>query len=122
MAAYAAALAEHGADRILVWETEPGPFDPADIASAHRPLVRRLATIGLPVALCHRGGVSVDGYDAVADPQQGLVDPAIFLTASSFADVQAAPGAAGPLLTTDGPIPAACDPAVLRSAGERTAR
>lgn len=119
IAAYAAALAEHGADRVLVWETDPGAFDPADIASAHRPLVRRLGTIGTPAALCHDGRVEVDGYGAVADPQHGLVDPAVFATAATFADVLATPGAAGPLLVTAGPVPASCDPAVLRSAGER---
>ena len=119
IAAYAAALADAGATRIVVWETQPGAFAAADLAAAQQPLVRRLGTIALPAVLCHRGDVPATGYAAVAAPGAGLVDPRAFDGVASFDEVLARTDATADLFITDGAIAATCDPAVLRSAGQR---
>ena len=113
VAAFAATVADAGATRILVWETEPGGFDAADVLAAHRPLLRRLAMRDVRAVLCHRGGDAPGGYEAIAVP----VDPRVFEGATDFDGVLARVD--GDLFITDGPIAASCDPAVLRSAGER---
>src|SRR5271157_2560660 len=58
LAALAAAHAERGASRVIVWEPDAGGLEPGALAQAHEPLLRRLTLLGLDA-------VASAGADAV---------------------------------------------------------
>jgi hypothetical protein len=113
LAALAAAHVEHGARRILVWETDG---DGAALTAAHAAITRRLALCGVDAVLCGAPRLDAVGYAAHAlrDGGRGarLIDPHAFASADTRS---------GDVVITDGPIPADCDMALLRAAGERDA-
>lgn len=125
LAALAAAHAERGAARIIVWEPETGGLDPDDLAPAHEPIVRRLALAGAQAILCAPAVIPV-GYAAVASSKHG--DGAACLVAEAFSSPEALQaelarateiaGADG-ILVSDGPVPAKADMTALRELGER---
>ncbi len=111
----AALHAARGAARIVVWEPEPAGT-PELIARAHKPLVRRLALLQTPAALA--GAAIGEGYVASEGAGLALVPAA---ETGDLGSWRSAAGAAGPggVVLSDGPLPADCDPVVLRRLGER---
>lgn len=126
LAGLAAAHVERGASRVIVWEPSCGPFVAADVAAAHRPIVRRLATLGAAAVLCSGPDLDGDGYAAHAAPSSGR--SATLIPADAFpddegdargliAEIESAP--AGEVVLTDGPIPRGCSMSALAQLGRR---
>lgn len=121
LADHAAALATRGAGRIIVWDRDGGGFDPADRASALRPLARRLGMAAVPVVLCAADDADAEGFEYHASPgseSAALIDPARFLQARTIEELLG-PLAGAAIALTDGPIPGECDLSLIRAAGER---
>jgi hypothetical protein len=114
LAALAAAHAEAGAGRVLVWEASLHGLGAGDAAPAHEPIVRRLALQRVPGVLC--GDVALDaGYAARAGRAHAtgaaLLDPRAFADAEAFeAELERGRALAGEggVLLTDGPIAEEC--------------
>ena len=125
LAALAAAHAERGASRIIVWEPETAGLEPDELAAAHEPIVRRLALAGAQALLCASPLIPA-GYAAVAWSNHG--EGAACLAAEAFSSPQELraelarageiAGADG-ILVSDGPVPAGADMTALRELGER---
>jgi len=125
LAALAAAHAERGAARIIVWEPETAGLDPDELAPAHEPIVRRLGLAGAEAVLCAASVIPV-GYSAVAWPNHG--EGAACLAGEAFSSPDALHAelaraseiaGAGGILLSDGPVPADADMTALRQLGER---
>lgn len=128
LAALAAALAESGAGRVIVWETEPGGLEHRALARAHDPILRRLGLAGVKAVIVGCEQLGEVGYAAGAWPGGGA--GAALLGADAFTAVDAltaalevATVAAGPggVVLSDGPVPGDCDMVALRRLGERGA-
>lgn len=121
LADHAAALAAHGAGRIIVWDREEDGFGAADRAAALRPLTRRLAMTSVPAVLCAPDEADADGFEHHASPgsvSAALIAPDRFLEAAAIDEVLG-PLANAAIALTDGPIPGACELSLIRAAGER---
>jgi hypothetical protein len=117
LAALAAAHADAGADRVIVWEPEVA----GDLEPAHQPIVRRLALAGVACVLVHPALLDV-GYGAQVGAGAALLGPDAFMSRDALsAELARAVGVAGDggVLLSDGPVPADCDMAALRQLGER---
>ena len=128
VAALAAAHAERGASRVIVWEPDAGGLEPGALAQAHEPLLRRLALLGLDAVAVGAEGLRDCDYAALACATGGR--GAAMLGAGAFGDrasldaalagAEASAGAAA-VLISDGPVPGDCDLTALRRLGERAA-
>ena len=125
LAALAAAHAERGADRVIVWEPETAGLGPVDLAPAHEPILRRLALAGVEGVLCHPSALGLT-YAALAGRHHGtgaaLLAPEAFGSPDALTaelDHAAALAGAGGIVLSDGPVPGDCDMAALRELGER---
>lgn len=127
LAGLAAAQIERGAARVVVWEPSLGPFEAADVEAAHRPLLRRLETLGAAAVLRSSPELSGDGYAAHAMPSSGRAATLIPLDAFPIEDgdgrdliatIESAP--VGDVVLTDGPIPRDCSMSALAGLGRRS--
>lgn len=126
LAGLAAAHVERGAQRVIVWEPVRGPFASDDVEAAHRPLLRRLETLGAAAVLCSAAELGGEGYAAHASPSASRAAVLVPLDAFPLAEgddfpliaeIEAAP--AGDLVLTDGPIPRDCSMSALAQLGRR---
>lgn len=127
LAGFAAAQIERGAARVVVWEPSLGPFEAADVEAAHRPLLRRLETLGAAAVLCSGPELAGEGYAAHARPSSGraatLIPPDAFPIEDGdgrelIATIESGP--AGDVVLTDGPIPRDCSMSFLAGLGRRS--
>lgn len=126
LAGLAAAHIERGAQRVIVWEPSRGAFAAAEVEAAHRPLVRRLETLGVDAVLCSGFDLAGDGYAAHTSSSSSRAAVLVPLEAfprnddddpSLVAKIEAAP--AGDVVLTDGPIPRDCSIGPLAQIGRR---
>ncbi|MBB4660631.1 hypothetical protein [Conexibacter arvalis] len=125
LARLAAAYAERGVTRIVVWEGEPSPAAAPAPAAAHEPLLRRLELLGVEAVLCGGSDLAPARYAGHACAGGGsgaaLLDPCAFepARAARAGDaLAAAASAAGPagVVLSDGPLSPDTDLAALRAA------
>lgn len=120
-----AELIERGAGRLVVWEPGSGGFDDEDVASAHRPLLRRAEVLGASTVLCAQADRGEGRYGVVAGPggqRARLLDPAAFRACASVAALLDPIERDGvELVLSDGPLPGDCDLNLIRELGERAA-
>ena len=120
LAALAAAHVERGAQKIVVWEPDAAAAEPATLAEAHEPILRRLALLAVDALIAGPDAVHRAGYARSASAASGqgaaLVPPDAFSGRTELADALAAAtriaGEDGVLLS-DGPVPGDCDLAAL---------
>lgn len=120
LAALAAAHAERGARRIVVWEPQAEVLEPGDLAQAHEPILRRLALLDVEAVIAGPPAVHEAGYARSASAVSG--QRAALLPASAFSGREQLAGAlaeasrlAGEdgVVLSGGPVPGDCDLAAL---------
>jgi hypothetical protein len=128
VAALAAAHAERGASRVIVWEPDAGGLEPGALPRAHEPILRRLALLGVDAVAVGAEGLGETTYAALACATGG--HGAALLGADAFRDSPGLDAAlagaeesagADAVLISDGPVPGDCDLTALRRLGERAA-
>jgi hypothetical protein len=128
VAGLAAAYAERGASRVIVWEPDAGGLEPGALAQAHEPLLRRLTLLGLDAVAVGAEGLRECEYTALACASGGR--GAALLEADAFGDSASldaalagaeASAGADAVIVSDGPVPGDCDLTALRRLGERAA-
>jgi hypothetical protein len=125
VAALAAAHAERGAGRVIVWEPHGGAVAEDQLIRAHQPVLRRLALLGVDTVAIGAEALDKTPYGALAWPDGGR--RAALLRSDAFSDgstldaaLAAATVIAGEhgVVLSDGPVPRECDLTALRKLGE----
>lgn len=124
VAALAAAHAEHGAARVIVWEPEAAPAGGDGVARAHDPILRRLALVGVEAIAVGTDALSDSAYAAVAWAGGGrgaaLLGRDAFTDGSSLEAAIGQAAAASKVAVSDGPVPGGFDLAALRRLAQST--